>query len=733
MLRHREDITSVPVTSQETCRYQVHTSLRGKERDVCVRHTCARMCAASFFVSKGEAFSLLLRLEHTRLPVLLVACLVAMSDTAAAQQDTSLSRSADSVRTYLLHEMIVTSQRIPRPAITSPSQAVVLSRRTIGASGAVSLGTILAAASGLFVKDYGGVSGLKTVSQRGLGTEHTLLLLNGLPANSAHNGGFDLGLFSTYDIGSIEIVQGGQSALQGAHAVAGVVNVLTRTMEEGKTVEGGLTVGSYGYRALHLAAGDGASSFRWRVSASRETSDEDFPFELTNGPIQYAMVRRNADIHADRLAASWTLPVDANLQFSGTAAVLDADRGVPGVVTGPFSAGQGRQADRTALVQASLTATLAPSVTWETRLQGQYAYQRYRDPGLIIGFVPVDNHLTTRDVHVESHAAVRMGERTKIYAGGDLALVQGDGNTYRNDARRTAWGGAVAAEHTLLGSMGSLHAVLFPALRYDHVSSSLEAWSPQLGLLVRMPVSMPGMAHDASVRIRAMASRNFRVPTFNELYYAGGGGVGNPDLRPERSVGYEAGVGWSGWWLGEHRMDLTGFITDMTDRIVWVSAPGGNVTPRNLRRVDSRGVEVTYGFAAGGFCFDAHYARQRSLKMSQDYAGDPNTHVPVIYAPEETAGVLGSWASATGLNVLGEVEFSASYSYVGHRFITEDAQAFLPAYHVLSAGIGCVLGVDPVRVHLDLHVDNVLGASYEVMAGYPMPPRSFRMTCEVSY
>lgn len=662
-----------------------------------------------------------------------MACLVASTGIALAQQDTSLTRGADSLRTYLLHEVIVTSQRIPRPVLTSPSQAMVLSRRAIDASGGVSLGTILAAASGLFVKDYGGVSGLKTVSQRGLGTEHTLLLLNGLPANSAHNGGFDLGLFSTYDIGSIEIIQGGQSALQGAHAVAGVVNVLTRAMEEGRSVEGGITVGSFGYRNAHLAAGDGTSDVRWRVSASRERSDEDYPFDLFNGPVRYALVRTNADIHADRLTASWSMPSGGNLRFSGTAALMDAERGVPGVVTGPYSAGRGRQADRTALVQASVTTMPLSLVTWETRFQGQYAYQRYRDPGLVIGFLPVDNYTTTRDVHVESHAGVHVGNGTQIYAGGDVAFIRGDGNTYRSDARRTAWGGAVAAEHAVVGSATSFRVVLFPALRYDHVSSSLEAWSPQLGILLYAPWEMPVLFRDASIRVRAMASRNFRAPTFNELYYAGGGGIGNPDLRPEHSVGYEAGVGWSGWWVGEHTVDVTGFVTDMTDRIVWVSAPGGNVTPRNLRRVDSRGLEVTYGFDAGWLRVDVHYTRQRSLKMSEDFPGDPNTHTPVIYVPGEMANMQAAWAYDPGGNVVREVHCSAAYAFVGHRFITEDAQDFLPAYDTFSAGMGCSLEIGHVGMHLDLQVENVLGASYEVMAGYPMPPRTFRITCAVSY
>lgn len=675
-----------------------------------------------------------LRAEHRiPAPALLVAhCLLAAS-LACAQQVAPDTREADTLRTYLLHELIVTGQRIPRPALTSPSPALVLARRDVAATGATSLAEVLAASSGLFIKDYGGVSGLKTVSQRGLGTEHTLLLLNGLPANSTQNGGFDLGLFSTFDIGSVEIIQGGQSALQGAHAVAGVVNVLTRSMEEGRSVEGGLTLGSFGYRNMHLAAGDGTSPFRWRVSASRETSDENFPFVLTNGPLQYPLLRTNADVRADRLTASWTVPFDAGLRFTGMAAVLDAQRGVPGVVTGPHSAGQGRQADRTALVQASLTSVLTPSVTWETRVQGQYGYQRYRDAGLIIGFIPVDNYSTTRELHLESHAGLDAGGGTQLYAGADIGVVRGDGNTLRSAARRTSWGLAVASEAIILGSRESSRIVLFPALRYDHVTPSLGAWSPQIGVLFHAPLTMPVAFRDASVRLRAMASRNFRVPTFNELYYAGGGGIGNPDLRPERSTGYEAGVGWSGRWLGTHHIDVTGFVTAMTDRIIWVSAPGGNVTPRNLRRVDSRGVEVAYRWDAGEFRFDARYARQRSLKMSEDYPGDPYTHVPVMYVPGETAGLQGAWTYAPGSGAVDALDVSGGYSFVGHRFTAEDGKGFLPAYHLLRAGIGVKMTWRPVSMRVQLAVDNVLGTSYEVMAGYPMPPRSYRVSCEVAY
>jgi vitamin B12 transporter len=732
MLRHREDTARVPVTSQETCRYQgPHNTFAGRSG----RQRAAGVCPYAyglFLLRKGEAFSLVsLRLHTRRAAGLIVAGLMCCAPALQGQQDSSRTTLRDTTRTYLLSGVTVTSQRIPRPALTAPAFIQVLSRREIDATGGSSLATVLNAANGIFVKDYGGPSSLKTISQRGLGTEHTLLLLNGLPINSMHNGGFDLGLLPASEIGGVEIVQGGQSALQGAHAIAGVVNVLTREMEEGTSIEAGLTTGSFGYRQYRVALGDGASPFRWRASTSREESVGDFPFEFRNGPSTFQLARQNADFSADRLSVTGTGPIGSNVGISAFAAVLSAERGVPGVVAGPYSTSSGRQTDRSLILQASVTHAIASSVSWETRIQGQYAYQRYRDPGLVIGFNPVDNYTVVRDIRLESHAAIEASDALRLYCGADLALVTGDGNSYREMARRNAWGIAVAGEYLFAGSRDALHVLLFPALRYDQVSAVVDAWSPQLGILVHYPLPMPVFAN-ASVRFRAMASRNFRAPTFNELYYAGGGGIGNPDLRPERSVGYEAGIGWSGTWLGEHQVDVIGSVTEMTDRIVWVAASGGNVTPRNKRNVDGRGVEITYAFATQGVRVGVNYARRRTLKMSEDFPGDPYTHVPLIYSPEETAGIHASVTANPGIGHLDVIEISGSYAFVGHRYTTEDAVGFLPSYHVVACGIGVGVSWGGAHAHVRLRVDNVLDAAYEVMAGYPMPPRSYQLSCELA-
>ena len=215
MREHREDEARVPVTSQETCRYQVHPTPSREGEDVSVRPACAAARAASFFCVKGEAFSLP---SPSRYSTLLFFCVMVLLTAAVSpsQAQTDSVSQRDTLHSYVLQEIIVTSQRIPRSALTAPALIQVISRRAIDLTGGSSLATVLGPASGLFIKDYGGPSGLKTISQRGLGAEHTLILLNGMPINSAHTGGFDLGLLSSDDIGAVEMV-GGRRGAGGDH------------------------------------------------------------------------------------------------------------------------------------------------------------------------------------------------------------------------------------------------------------------------------------------------------------------------------------------------------------------------------------------------------------------------------------------------------------------------------------------------------------------------------------
>lgn len=108
-------------------------------------------------------------------------------------------------RTYSLEGVVITASRVPETESYSPSFVTVLSHQDIEAANGVSLADVLTPSTGIFIKDYGSASAVKTISQRGLGSEHTLVLLNGLRVSSMQNGLMDLGLMPTDEIESIEI------------------------------------------------------------------------------------------------------------------------------------------------------------------------------------------------------------------------------------------------------------------------------------------------------------------------------------------------------------------------------------------------------------------------------------------------------------------------------------------------------------------------------------------------
>ncbi|MCC6395676.1 MAG: TonB-dependent receptor [Bacteroidetes bacterium] len=209
--------------------------------------------------------------------------------------------------------------------------------------------------------------------------------------------------------------------------------------------------------------------------------------------------------------------------------------------------------------------------------------------------------------------------------------------------------------------------------------------------------------------------------------------MGNPSLKPERSTSFEAGGGVSCVAFGEHHLDVTLFDISMRDRIIWVAAGSGIVTPKNLRDVRSRGLELAYAYSSGGAALSVHYTRSRSEKTSADYDGDPNINVQLPSLPQETAGVEGSYVFDIRSGVLESVALSGGYTFVGHRFVTEDNGPFLPRYHVLHAGAAVRFHLGSWRVRVGGDVGNLLDASYEVMPGYPMPLRNARLRCDVSY
>jgi iron complex outermembrane receptor protein len=277
-------------------------------------------------------------------------------------------------------------------------------------------------------------------------------------------------------------------------------------------------------------------------------------------------------------------------------------------------------------------------------------------------------------------------------------------------------------------------AYVIGGVRHDR-AGAVSASSPSLGVGLRTVRFQAGPMMDASFSLRGSLNRSFRAPTFNELYYSGGGGQGNSDLQPEYSSGVEAGGTFAFVLGGDHAIDVSLFSTRMEGRIVWSPAGQGIVMPKNLRQVDSDGYEASYTLDL----FDrmlrarAYYGNARAVNAAAAYPGDPLEGTSLVYVPVETGGATLSFVHRLTAGPVTSVGGTLWYAITGPRFMTEDNLESLPMYDVLDLALSVGMAWWGANVGVRCEVHNILNEDYQCIRGYPMPLRTVRLGLAIDY
>jgi outer membrane cobalamin receptor len=607
-----------------------------------------------------------------------------------------------------------------------------ISRSRISEQAGTSLGDLLSLVPGIFVKDYGGTSGLKTISQRGFGAEHTLVLLNGMRISSLQNGLLDLGVFPIREMDAVEVIGGGNSAAFGSEAVGGAVNIVMGSQTFPGTINLESSLGSFGYQRFSFRAGHSGADGWIRGGYFSERSTEAFPFSFSNGPASQEVLRKNADFSSRYANLSSFYAPGNGVALSSFFQAFESDRGVGGPVVSPSSSSQARQTDQDYLLQVAVRADSSAG-GWSVTAQAHVMYQRYTDPGVKIGSSDgLDTYFKNYDYRAVPSWNTRAGEDLRLNAGVELGSTRGAGSSLAEEVVRLQAAPFLAAEWLAIRGPGVVSTLsVFPSFRLDTYSGFQPTWSPQVAAVMRF-ARIPGAAQVEPL-LRATASRNFRIPTFNELYYSGGGGAGNPALRPERATGFEAGGGVTASLFGRHDVSAAWFTNSMTDRIVWTPAGAASVAPKNIRSVDTDGIETSWGWSLPGefIRVDVNYTFVRSIKQSRDHEADPNVGTQIIYVPRESGSIRIGWDAPLDHMQTSRVGAVVTLNIVGFRYTTEDNREVLPGYTVAALALTGSAAIAPLILTGKLELQNLFDEQYQVMTGYPMPGRSLRFTLGV--
>ena len=625
-------------------------------------------------------------------------------------------------------EVVVTQQLTYREVI--PHQS--LKGETLQRLSSLSVADALRYFSGVQLKDYGGVGGLKTVNVRSMGSHHVGVFYDGVEVGNAQNGVVDLGQFSLDNVEEVSLYNGQKSAIfQPATEFGNAGSVYIRTRRP-KFSEGE-------HRHLRLQTRVASSdmlrlSSLWeeRISASL-CSSLNAEVLSSSGKYKFRYRRKNADgsVAYDTTAVRqngdiWAVRLEGNLHglFNGGGWALKgytyhSQRGIPGaIVSNVWRRGE-RQGDHNSFVQ--LSGQKAISSSFSTRWLAKYAYYNTHYVNRDSTTRHVDNRYRQQEVYLSSSNVVELLPGWSASLSYDFRF-----NTLRADLPLFAYphrftnlmSVATAYNHRRF----SIQASLLGNSIKDHARTlasrkSTQTLTPALFMNVAPWSAVP-------MTVRAYVKKSFRMPTFNDLFYTD---MGNAALNPESAIQYNIGVNYS--TLSQPRstrvsLSMDVYYNTVHDKIV--AYPKGQQfrwTMLNLGRVHIKGMDVEAQVIQQLTpMWRLDVRAQYTYQDARDVTNPTDTyyHHQIPYVP---------WHSGSLVVGVASDRWTLDYSfiYVGKRYNQQEniRYNYMQPWYTNDVHGSYSFKWGKKRCRLTAEVNNLLDQDYDVILNYPMPKRNY--------
>ncbi|MBW2475042.1 MAG: TonB-dependent receptor, partial [Deltaproteobacteria bacterium] len=474
----------------------------------------------------------------------------------------AIAAEAD-LSTAVMDEVVVTATRMAEPLSKASASVGVVTAEEIAARGATRLDEVLQDVVGLHVVSSGPAGSLSSASIRGSEASQVLVLIDGVRLNSPQYGQFDLNQLpvALNEIDRIEVLRGAASALYGSNALGGVINIITRSPKESPSTQVAWTEGERNTRIVNGSTSRQVGNFRYRLGAGSQESDG---------------YRKNSDYDQYTVNGlfGYSLAADVDLELS--AYHLDYDSSIPG--SEPYPSPNAEQEDKRTVASVKLEAPVGP---FKIKARGIYEHHRndYENPDFFVD---------------ETHKIDTYGAELHIEKTGDNHTVLMGADYYNDELDSTNIGDEDQEHGAFFGQFQTdlpANMTLLLGLRYDIHSDFDNELSPRAALHAALT---------DSTRVRLSASKAFRAPTLNDLYWPTDFfSKGNPDLDPETAWEYELALDQT---LSERgRVSLAGFLRDAKDLISWQPDEFFVYSPVNVNDARIWGVEIDGQFALCSF------------------------------------------------------------------------------------------------------------------------------------
>ncbi len=594
--------------------------------------------------------------------------------------------------------------------------------------------------SGVQIKDFGGVGGIKTINVRSMGSQHTAVYYNGVQIGNAQNGQVDLGRFSLDNMEEIQLYKGQKSDIfQSAREFGAAGNVYLTTRKpyfkanERTHVRTKMRFGSFGLANPNLGVDVKLTdNLSLNLDAEYVYANGKYPFRyrrvLPTGETAYdtTAIRQNGDINAVRTEIGLHHYYRTTGFWRVHAYNYYSERGVPGAIVNNVWRNGERLWDRNTFVQGLWQDEWFGR--WSTRLLAKYAndYTHYKnyDERLL----PANNEYLQQEVYLS------LANKVQIYNWWDMSLAY---DYQYNTLKRDEWVSGLTNEWFA---------------RHSHWLSAATAFNIQEYLRLQASVLMTAVDNNtprvtpgvfASFRpypaidlsLNAFYKQSYRYPTFNDLYYTD---LGNANLRPELARQHSVEIAYR---KASRQYDITFsasyYYNRVTDKII--AYPKGQQfrwTMLNLGTVKINGVDAKADLS---FYLPLRFVLHTRLNCTYNTAIDvtnPNDTYyghQIPYIPWHSGSfVCGlDWSSKRG----DHYGFSYSFIYVGERYCQQENTVYnhVQPWYTHDLTLFGEWTIQQYGLKANIEINNLLGQDYEVIQNYPMPKQNVRCTLAFRY
>ena len=599
--------------------------------------------------------------------------------------------------------------------------------------------------SGIQLKDYGGVGGIKTVNIRSMGTHHLGISYDGIQLGNAQNGQIDLGQFSLDNVEEITLYNGQKSAIfqpASDFGHAGAIYIRTRMPDFEQDEQTHLKVKTqYGssdmFRFSTLWEQKLSETLSSSVSAGFLTASGKYKFRYErrypNGETAWdtTAVRQNGDIHAERIEANlFGRLYQGSWQVKGY--LYNSARGIPGAIVNNVWRRGERQQDLNTFVQAAFDKNVGDA--FSTRWLAKYAYYNTHYVNKDTTQLPVDNRYKQQEIYLSTANVLELLPNWSASLSYDFKWNKLNADTY-NFAFPTRVSNlvslATAVDYKHLKAQGSILASFINDK--THRRGEFAGMDTDKSLTKLTPALFVNIYpfRGTFFSLRAYVKKSFRMPTFNDLYYTD---HGNANLVPESALQYDAGFALNKHFehgiIRHAEMHFDAYYNTVHDKIV--AYPKGQQfrwTMLNLGKVHIKGIDVEAEADCSVGCgVTATLRAQYTYQDARDVT-DPNDSYykhQIPYIP---------WHSGSAILGLNYKNWDLNYSfiYAGERYDEQENILYnhMEPWYTSDLSLRYQFLLRHTKCIVQADVNNVLDQDYEVIVNYPMPGRNYALTLSV--